>query len=155
MQQFIIRIELHGAKGEDYSKLHSAMGHHGFLRTITGKDGVVYLLPTAEIYSLWRGSNGGESSRGCDSRRSGAWVKFKLARAQEFVIGGYTPPEGSRKYFGALLVGYYGPEGLLFAGRVGTGFSERALETLYDGSEDQAYSGQCWRGSTCPFLQLF
>ena len=46
---------------------------------------------------------------------------------------GYTPPEGSRKYFGALLVGYYGPEGLLFAGRVGTGFSERALETLYDG----------------------
>jgi hypothetical protein len=48
MSQFIIRIELHGAKGEDYSKLHSAMGHHGFLRTITGKDGVVYLLPTAE-----------------------------------------------------------------------------------------------------------
>jgi bifunctional non-homologous end joining protein LigD len=46
--------------------------------------------------------------------------------AQEFVIGGYTPPEGSRKYFGALLVSYYGPEGLLFAGRVGTGFSERA-----------------------------
>jgi bifunctional non-homologous end joining protein LigD len=65
-------------------------------------------------------------------RRSGAWVKVKLTRAQEFVIGGYTPPEGSRKYFGALLGGYYGPEGLLFAGRVGTGFSERALETLYD-----------------------
>ena len=66
-------------------------------------------------------------------RRSGAWVKIKLTQQQEFVIGGYTPPEGSRKYFGALLVGYYGPEGLLFAGRVGTGFSERALETLYDG----------------------
>jgi len=66
-------------------------------------------------------------------RRSGAWVKIKLTRAQEFVIGGYTPPEGGRKYFRALLVGYYGPEGLLFAGRVGTGFSERALETLYDG----------------------
>ena len=48
MPQFIIRIELHGAKGEDYSKLHSAMGHHGFLRTITGNDGIVYLLPTAE-----------------------------------------------------------------------------------------------------------
>jgi ATP dependent DNA ligase C terminal region len=67
-------------------------------------------------------------------RRSGAWVKVKLTQQQqEFVIGGYTPPEGSRKYFGALLVGYYGPEGLLFAGRVGTGFSERALEALYDG----------------------
>jgi hypothetical protein len=39
-------------------------------------------------------------------RRSGAWVKVKLTRAQEFVIGGYTLPEGSRKYFGSLLVGY-------------------------------------------------
>jgi bifunctional non-homologous end joining protein LigD len=48
-------------------------------------------------------------------RRSGAWVKVKFTQQQEFVIGGYTPPEGSRKYFGALLVGYYGPKGLLFA----------------------------------------
>jgi ATP-dependent DNA ligase len=44
-------------------------------------------------------------------RRSGAWVKIKLTQQQEFVIGGYTPPEGGRKYFGALLVGYYGPPG--------------------------------------------
>ena len=43
------------------------------------------------------------------------------------------PPEGIRKYFGALLVGYYGPEEILFAGRVGTGFSRKALQTLYDG----------------------
>jgi bifunctional non-homologous end joining protein LigD len=60
-------------------------------------------------------------------RRSGAWVKVKLTQQQEFVIGGYTPPEGSRMYFGSLLVGYYDPGGPLFAGRVGTGFSERAL----------------------------
>jgi bifunctional non-homologous end joining protein LigD len=52
---------------------------------------------------------------------------------QEFVIGGYTPPEGSRLYLGSLLMGYYGPDGLLFAGRVGTGFSERALASLYEG----------------------
>jgi hypothetical protein len=45
-------------------------------------------------------------------RRSGAWVKVKLTRAQEFVIGGYTMPEGSRKYFGSLLVGYNSPGGL-------------------------------------------
>ena len=63
-------------------------------------------------------------------RRSGAWVKVKLIHQQEFVIGGYTPPEGSRQYFGALVVGYQGPDGLLFAGRVGTGFSEKALEHL-------------------------
>jgi len=48
MPQFIVRIELPGAKDEEYNKLHSAMGHHGFLRTITGNDGTVYLLPSAE-----------------------------------------------------------------------------------------------------------
>ena len=40
-------------------------------------------------------------------KRSGAWIKIKLHQEQEFVIGGYTEPEGSRKYFGALLVGFY------------------------------------------------
>jgi bifunctional non-homologous end joining protein LigD len=63
------------------------------------------------------------------SRRSGAWVKFKITKSQEFVIGGYTPPEGSRKYFGSLIVGYRSPQGCLFAGRVGTGFSEKVLAT--------------------------
>jgi bifunctional non-homologous end joining protein LigD len=58
-------------------------------------------------------------------RRSGAWVKIELTQQREFVIGGYAPPEGSRKYFGALVVGYYGPEVLLFTGRVGTGFSQK------------------------------
>src|SRR5215510_5600166 len=57
-------------------------------------------------------------------RRSGAWVKIKLTKAQEFVIGSYTLPEGNRKYFGSLFVGYQGPGGLLFAARVGTGFSK-------------------------------
>jgi bifunctional non-homologous end joining protein LigD len=66
-------------------------------------------------------------------RRSGAWVKYKITKSQEFVIGGYTPPEGSRKYFGSLIVGYHSPKGLLFAGRVGTGFSERDLADLYAG----------------------
>jgi bifunctional non-homologous end joining protein LigD len=80
-------------------------------------------------------------------RRSGAWVKVKLTQQQEFVIGGYTPPEGSRKYFGALLVGYNSPDGLLFAGRVGTGFSEKALEHLYDGL-------QKIKRPTCPFANL-
>jgi hypothetical protein len=55
MPQFIIRIELHGAKGEVYSKLNSAMGHQGFLRTITGNDGIVYLLPTAEYIGFGLG----------------------------------------------------------------------------------------------------
>ena len=80
-------------------------------------------------------------------RHSGAWVKVKLTQQQEFVIGGYTPAEGSRKYFGALLVGYYGQTGLLFAGSVGTDFSEKALAVLYDGL-------QKIKSTTCPFVNL-
>jgi bifunctional non-homologous end joining protein LigD len=80
-------------------------------------------------------------------RRSGAWVKFKLTQQQEFVIGGYTPPEGGRKYFGALLVGHYGQEGLLFAGRVGTGFSEKTLAGLYDRMHKISRT-------SCPFVNL-
>jgi bifunctional non-homologous end joining protein LigD len=80
-------------------------------------------------------------------RRTGAWVKFKITKSQEFVVGGYTLPEGGRKYFGSLLVGYQGPEGLLFAGRVGTGFSDKALANLYA-------KFQKIRASSCPFVNL-
>jgi bifunctional non-homologous end joining protein LigD len=61
--------------------------------------------------------------------RSGAWIKIKLHHEQEFVIGGYTEPEGSRKYLGALLVGLYQGEKLKFAGSVGTGFSDNCCAT--------------------------
>jgi bifunctional non-homologous end joining protein LigD len=64
-------------------------------------------------------------------KRSGAWIKIKLHLEQEFVIGGYTEPEGSRKYFGALLVGFFEGKKLKFAGRVGTGFREKLLSILY------------------------
>ncbi|MDX6610590.1 MAG: bifunctional non-ous end joining protein LigD [Solirubrobacterales bacterium] len=63
--------------------------------------------------------------------RSGDWLKFKCLREQELVIGGFTPPKGSRKHFGALLVGYYEDGELLrYAGKVGTGFNERTLADL-------------------------
>jgi bifunctional non-homologous end joining protein LigD len=64
-------------------------------------------------------------------RRSGAWIKLKCVTEQEFVIGGYTPPAGSRKYFGAILVGYYKDNRLLFAGKVGTGFTAKSLSILH------------------------
>ena len=63
-------------------------------------------------------------------RRSGAWIKLKCINEQEFVIGGYTPPQGSRKHFGAILVGYYKNKKLVFAGKVGTGFTAKSLATL-------------------------
>jgi bifunctional non-homologous end joining protein LigD len=65
-------------------------------------------------------------------QRSGTWVKFKWGREQEFVIGGYTDPEGSRPYFGSILVGYYKGDRLIFAAKVGTGFDTKVLKSLYD-----------------------
>jgi len=64
-------------------------------------------------------------------RRSGAWIKIKFHRRQEFVIVGYTLPKKSRQYFGALLLGYYRGKRLIFAGHVGTGFNQKALQDLY------------------------
>jgi bifunctional non-homologous end joining protein LigD len=66
------------------------------------------------------------------ARRSGAWAKFKWTNEQEFVIGGYTEPKGTRTHFGALLVGYYEKGKLLFAAKVGTGFDQKLLESLYN-----------------------
>ena len=80
-------------------------------------------------------------------KRTGTWIKVKLHLEQEFIIGGYTEPEGSRKYFGALLVGFYEGKKLKFAGRVGTGFSEKLLSNLY--SELNKI-----RVDKCPFFNL-
>ena len=65
-----------------------------------------------------------------DSKRSGVWIKIKLYQQGSFVIGGYTQPGGERKHLGALLVGVYQDGKLKFAGRVGTGFSEKLLKLL-------------------------
>lgn len=65
-------------------------------------------------------------------RRSGTWIKLKCVNEQEFVIGGYTPPAGTRKHFGAILVGYYTNNRLMFAGKVGTGFTAKSLSILHD-----------------------
>jgi bifunctional non-homologous end joining protein LigD len=64
-------------------------------------------------------------------QRSGAWVKIKFHKGQEFVIVGYTLPKKSRKYFGALSLGYYKGKRLIFAGRVGTGFNDKALREIF------------------------
>ena len=62
--------------------------------------------------------------------RSRDWLKLKCVLGQEFVIGGYTDPTGSRTDFGALLVGYYEEGRLRYAGKVGTGYSVARLREL-------------------------
>ncbi len=64
-------------------------------------------------------------------RRSGAWVKVKNRNRQELVIGGWLDGEGKRRgYPGALLVGYYKDGKLVYAGKVGTGFTDKILDEL-------------------------
>jgi bifunctional non-homologous end joining protein LigD len=66
------------------------------------------------------------------SARSTDWLKIKCVQQQEFVIGGYTGPQGAREHLGALLVGYYDEDGSLrYAGKVGTGYDRQTLERLY------------------------
>lgn len=64
-------------------------------------------------------------------KRSGAWIKLKTRREQEFVIGGYTDPKGARAHFGALLVGFFDGDKLKFSGKVGTGFNTKLLSSLH------------------------
>ncbi|MGF6208452.1 DNA ligase D [Pseudomonas frederiksbergensis] len=65
------------------------------------------------------------------SRRSPDWIKLKCRLRQEFVIIGYTAPQGSRSGFGALLLGVYDDKGLVYAGRVGTGFNQANLKLFH------------------------
>jgi bifunctional non-homologous end joining protein LigD len=65
------------------------------------------------------------------SARSTDWLKIKCVNQQEFVIGGYTEPQGSRERLGALLVGYYDGKTLRYAGKVGTGYDRATLEMLH------------------------
>lgn len=61
------------------------------------------------------------------------WLKIKCTHTDEFVIGGYTEPTNSRAGFGALLLGYYNKAGdLIYSGKVGTGFTEKTLRSLFE-----------------------
>ncbi len=67
-----------------------------------------------------------------EEKRSRDWLKIKITQRQECVIGGYTDPEGSRNYFGALVLGLYDRQGrLIHVGQVGTGFDQKALKEMF------------------------
>jgi bifunctional non-homologous end joining protein LigD len=107
----------------------------------------------SEIWKqITRQRHEGVIAKRCDSpyepgQRSGAWVKIKRQNEQEFVIGGYTPPHGSRKYFGSLLLGMFDGGKLIFVSRVGTGFDFGSLKSLH-----QLF--QRHRSDACPFSNL-
>jgi bifunctional non-homologous end joining protein LigD len=67
-----------------------------------------------------------------EEKRSANWLKIKITQRQECVIGGYTDPEGSREYFGALVLGLYDPRGrLIHVGQAGTGFDQKTLKEIF------------------------
>ena len=81
------------------------------------------------------------------STRSRDWFKFKAKHEEEFVIGGWTEPKGSRSQFGALLLGQYKGGELVFSGQVGTGFNQRLLKEI--GAELQELERK-----TSPFKEI-
>jgi bifunctional non-homologous end joining protein LigD len=79
----------------------------------------------------WEGIIAKDGEAPYEHGRSQKWLKFKCDRRQELVVGGWTDPKGNRTGFGALLTGYYQDDDLVYAGKVGTGFSEESLKNLH------------------------
>ncbi len=78
----------------------------------------------------WEGLIAKDCSAPYVHSRSKKWLKFKCVGRQELVIGGFTEPGGERIGFGALLLGYYRDDDLVYAGKVGTGFDDETLRSL-------------------------
>ncbi|WP_209025824.1 non-homologous end-joining DNA ligase [Legionella israelensis] len=112
--------------------LKNAFSYHSFLRYLPhrNKEGEKYLKKACD--KGWEGIIAKDANSEYVHSRSKKWLKFKCAHEQEFVIGGYTAPQGSRIGFGALLIGYYEDDDLKYAGKVGTGFDDDMLEFLHE-----------------------
>lgn len=91
-------------------------------------DGLAYLREACE--KRWEGLIAKRADSPYRHSRSNDWLKFKCGHRQEFVITGFTEPQGRRVGFGALVLGYYRRGDLVYAGRVGTGFDNAFLRDL-------------------------
>ena len=78
----------------------------------------------------WEGVIAKRKGSPYEHRRSKLWLKMKIEASQELVVGGFTDPQGARVGLGALLVGYYDKDDLVFAGKIGTGFDTKLLLDL-------------------------
>ena len=105
----------------------------------------------------WEGIIAKDASAPYVHSRSKSWLKFKCVLEQEFVIGGYTAPQGGRIGFGALLLGIYKDGKLRYAGKVGTGFDDDTLKDLsgrFTGlrRDDPPFAGESPSGSDVTFI---
>jgi DNA ligase D-like protein (predicted ligase) len=109
-------------------------------RLLSWEDPVRYTPHRVSGGEDWFGHLCGQGWEGLIAKRSDAayptgrtkdWLKFKCEAGQELVVVGWTDPEGSRVALGALLLGYHRGEDLVYAGKVGTGFSQAVLRDLH------------------------
>ncbi len=110
--------------------LESALSYGGPVRFLPGSAGDGARLFAEACRRGWEGLIAKDPAAPYVSGRGRAWRKLKCVTGQEFVIGGFTDPKGTRAGLGAILVGYYRGGQLAYAGKVGTGFSARALREL-------------------------
>ena len=95
----------------------------------------VELIDDGEPWELarregWEGVIAKRRGSPYEHRRSKHWLKMKCEASQEFVVGGFTEPQGARVGLGALLVGHYERGEFVFAGKIGTGFDTKLLLDL-------------------------
>jgi len=100
--------------------------------------------------SGWEGLIAKDATAAYVHSRSRKWLKFKCVHEQELVVGGFTDPKGSRKGFGALLVGYYDDDELRYAGKVGTGYDDETLVDLRGRLDDLERPSPAFAGDDLP-----
>jgi DNA ligase D-like protein (predicted ligase) len=110
--------------------LRAMLDYRGALRFTTHRVGAGERYIDEACEKGWEGIIGKLAASPYEHGRARTWLKLKCVLEQEFVIGGYTEPQGSRDVLGALLVGYYRGPDLIYAGKVGTGFDDETLADL-------------------------
>ncbi|HTR76047.1 MAG TPA: non-homologous end-joining DNA ligase [Solirubrobacterales bacterium] len=115
--------------------LRSSLEFHGPVRYTPHRNEKGEKLFLEACRKGWEGLIAKRADSTYQHSRSNDWLKIKCSFEQELVIGGFTPPKGSRERFGALLVGYHEGGDLRYAGKVGTGFDQRTLHDLGDRME--------------------
>src|ERR1700728_1611534 len=118
---------------ERKERLSALLDFAGPLRYTEHRDGDGEAFYRQACVDGWEGLIAKRADAPYAEGRTHNWLKFKCITGQEFVIGGYTDPQGSRQGLGALLVGYYDADGrLAYAGKVGTGFTQATLRSLHE-----------------------
>ena len=111
--------------------LERAVAESRRLKVLRPLSGEPRLLFERACHEGWEGLVAKRAGSVYRGGRSSEWMKLKCSCRQELVVGGFTPPKGARTGFGALLLGYWEKDRLVYAGKVGTGFSEQSLRDLY------------------------